>query len=200
MADGIEALQEERGKDMKWLLDLDGQILLWIQEYIRVPFFTAFFTNYTHLGDHGIIWIVLGLLLLVPKKTRKAGVLVLASLLGSLLVNNICLKNLVARTRPYEVLDELKLLIEAQWDYSFPSGHTGSSFAAAMAMYLTLPKKYGILALVGATLMGLSRLYVGVHYPTDVLAGMLTGILIAVAVNFLLEKLYRKWAERRSMN
>lgn len=185
---------------MKWLLDLDGQILLWIQEYIRVPFLTTFFTNYTHLGDHGIIWIVLGLLLLVPKKTRKAGVLVLASLLGSLLVNNIWLKNLVARTRPYEVLDELKLLIEAQRDYSFPSGHTGSSFAAAMAMYLTLPKKYGILALVGATLMGLSRLYVGVHYPTDVLAGMLTGILIAVAVNFLLEKLYRKWAERRSMN
>lgn len=183
---------------MEWFLELDGQILLWIQEYVRVPFLTTFFTHYTHMGDHGIIWIILGILLLLPKKTRKAGILVLLSLLGSLLVNNIFLKNVVARTRPYEVLDGLKLLIEAQWDYSFPSGHTGSSFAAAMAMYLTLPKRYGVLALVAATLMGLSRLYVGVHYPTDVLAGVVTGILIAVVANILLKKLYQKWAERKT--
>ena len=86
---------------MEWLLELDGQILLWIQEYLRTPILTAFFTKFTLLGDHGLIWIVLGLVLLIPKKTRKAGVLVLVSLLGSLLINNLLLKNIVARTRPY---------------------------------------------------------------------------------------------------
>lgn len=178
---------------MEWLLELDGQILLWIQEYLRTPILTAFFTKFTLLGDHGLIWIVLGLVLLIPKKTRKAGVLVLASLLGSLLINNLLLKNIVARTRPYEVIDGLKLLIAPQWDYSFPSGHAGSSFAAAMAMFLKLPRRYGIPALIGAALIAVSRLYVGVHYPTDVLVGTLTGILIAVLMNVLLDKLYKKF-------
>lgn len=179
---------------MEWLLQLDGQILLWIQEYLRFPVLTEFFTKFTRLGDFGLIWIILGLLLLISKKTRRAGVLVLASLLGSLLLNNLFLKNLVARTRPYEVVDGLKLLIAAQSDYSFPSGHAGSSFAAATAMFLALPRKYGIPALTGAVLIGLSRLYVGVHYPTDVLVGTVTGILIAV----ILYQIFTRFVWKRS--
>jgi undecaprenyl-diphosphatase len=84
------------------------------------------------------------------------------------------------RTRPYEAINQLTRLIEAQSDYSFPSGHSASSFAAAIILYKTLPKKYGILALVLAFLIAISRLYVGVHYPTDVLFGILSGTLIAL--------------------
>ena len=109
------------------------------------------------------------------------------SLLGSLLVNNMILKNLVARTRPYEAVDGLQRLIEAQRDLSFPSGHTGSSFAAAVIIYLTCPKKIGIPAMILAVLIALSRLYVGVHYPTDVLAAVVTGTGIAILTYFILE-------------
>lgn len=178
---------------MEALLALDQEILLFIQEYLRIPILTAFFTKFTLLGDGGAVWIVLGILLLVIRKTRKAGVLVLFSLLGSLIVNNLILKNLVARTRPYEVIEGLRLLIAPQWDYSFPSGHAGSSFAAAVAMFLTLPRKYGILALMGAFLIAWSRLYVGVHYPTDVIVGILTGTLIAIGLHALLEMVWNKY-------
>ena len=99
------------------------------------------------------------------------------ALLLSLLINNIILKNLVARTRPYEMVEGLVPLIGRPRDYSFPSGHTGSSFASAWVLFRKLPAGYGISALVLAGLIGISRLYVGVHYPTDVLFGVLGGIV-----------------------
>lgn len=164
------------------LLELDGNILLWIQENIRNEFLTPVMTFITHLGDAGWFWIVLALVFVIIKKTRPVGFLTAASLLGSLLVNNMILKNLVARTRPYETVEGLHRIIEAQADLSFPSGHTGSSFAAAVVIFIMCPRKAGVPALILAFLIMLSRLYVGVHYPTDVLAGMITGTLIAVCV------------------
>lgn len=164
------------------LLELDGNILLWIQENVRNEFLTPVMTFITHLGDAGWFWIVLALALVIIKKTRPVGGLVAVSLFGSLIINNVILKNLVARTRPYEAVEGLHRIIEAQADLSFPSGHTGSSFAAAVVIFIMCPKKAGIPALILAFLIMLSRLYVGVHYPTDVLAGMMTGTLIAVCV------------------
>lgn len=111
-----------------------------------------------------------------------------ASLVGSVVVNNLFLKNVVARTRPYEVVEGLTRLIEKQSDYSFPSGHTAASFAAAVILFLQLPKKYGIPALILAVLISFSRLYLGVHYPTDVLAGAVSGTLIALAVHWIFGK------------
>ena len=169
-----------------FLSNLDGDILLWIQEIIRNPILTPFFKFITHLGDSGAIWIVISIALLIPKKTRKVGILCITALLGSAIVNNLILKNLVARVRPYEVVNGLNLLIEKQKDLSFPSGHTGASFAVAVIIFqctkCTGKKKYGVLALVLAFLIAFSRLYVGVHYPTDVLAGLLTGTLISILV------------------
>ena len=106
----------------------------------------------------------------------------LIALFGSLVINNIILKNLIARTRPYDVVSGVQLLIERQSDFSFPSGHTGSSFAAAIVLYKELPKKYGLLALVLAAFIGLSRIYLGVHYPSDVMCGALFGSLIGIFV------------------
>jgi len=165
------------------LLQLDGDLLLWIQNDCRTPLLTSFFTFLTHLGDSGGIWLVLSCVLLISKRTRAVGIMSLTALASSFLINNLILKNLVARIRPYEVLQGLTLLIERQSDFSFPSGHTASSFAAAVIIYRELPHRYGIAALILAAGIGFSRLYLGVHYPSDVISGALSGILIAVLVS-----------------
>ncbi len=167
------------------LISVETTILLWIQNNIRNEFLTAIFKFITTLGNGGIIWIMISVGLLIPKKTRKVGVLSLISLALSALIDNVILKNLIARTRPYDVIPELTTLVGAQKDYSFPSGHTGSAFAAAVVLFRGLPKKYGIPILIFAFLMGLSRLYVGVHYPSDVLGGMLIGTGIALFTYWL---------------
>ena len=140
---------------------MEADILLWIQNNIRNDVLTPIFRFITTLGNAGVIWIVLSVGLLIPKKTRRVGALALVSLVFSALIDNVILKNVVARTRPYEVIEGLTSLVGVQKDYSFPSGHTGSAFAAAVVM-------------------GLSRLYVGVHYPSDVLGGALIGTGIAL--------------------
>ena len=167
---------------IEYINELDGSMLLWIQEHIRNENLDGIVTFITHLGDAGILWIVLALLFLLFKKTRRAGGCTLAALVVSFLFNNVFLKNVVARQRPYEVVEGLTRIIEAQADYSFPSGHTANSVVAATVIFLMLPKKYSFLAPVLAFLISLSRLYVGVHYPTDVLTGMLSGILIGCIV------------------
>ena len=166
---------------MDTFFQLDGNILLWIQEYIRNDFLTPIFKFITSLGDEGYVWIAIAVLLLFVKNYRKVGLMVGGSLLGSLVFNNMIIKNIVARPRPYRMMEELMILIPEPGEYSFPSGHTSSSFAAGVVLYLMLPKKYGIPAMVLAFLIGISRLYVGVHYPTDVLGGMVMGTLLAVA-------------------
>lgn len=182
---------------MMWdrLLELDGQCLLWIQEHIRCAFLTPVMEFVTHLGDAGMIWIILTVGLLLFKKTRKVGVMSALALLLALLVDNVILKNLVGRIRPYEVVEGLDCLIGAQKDFSFPSGHTGSSFASAVVCFRELPKKYGIPLLVLAFLIGFSRLYVGVHYPTDVLAGMIIGTLLALLSCWIVARFLQKREE-----
>lgn len=165
---------------MEALFQLDGNILLFIQEYIRQDWMTPIWKIITLLGDGGYFWIALSVLLLIPKKTRKAGIAALLAMLINMFFTNIALKNLVARPRPYDVIAGLDTLIKKLSSYSFPSGHTACSFAVAFAYYRCLPqKKWGIAALVLAGLIGFSRLYVGVHYPTDVLGGAAVGIFAA---------------------
>ena len=180
---------------MEAFFQLDGNILLWIQEYIRNDFLTPIFKFITHLGDEGYVWIAIAILLLFIKNYRKVGLMVGGSLLGSLVFNNIIIKNIVARPRPYRMIEALTILIPEPGEYSFPSGHTSSSFAAGVVLYLMLPKKYGVPAMILAFLIGISRLYVGVHYPTDVLGGMVMGTLLAVAtikITELIEKKMKK--------
>lgn len=177
-----------------WLLNLDGNILLFIQNNIRNPILTPIFLVITTLGNGGVIWILLTLLMLCIPKTRKVGYMAALAMIGSLLINNILLKNLVARIRPYEVIEGLTCLVRQPRDYSFPSGHTTTSFAAAWVMFRQLPKRFGVPALVLAILIALSRLYVGVHYPSDVLFGALDGIAIGYGAEMLVE-----WLDKRRM-
>lgn len=181
--------KEEEHIMLEQLLHIDGQILLWIQEYLRFPALTSVMKDITNLGNAGILWILITIVLLMDKKTRNVGYMSALALIGSLIVDNILLKNLVARTRPYEVVDGLKLLIEKQSDYSFPSGHTGSSFASAIVLWKELPRKYGVMALIVAVLIAYSRLYVGVHYPSDVLAGVVIGTVLALVSVWLVKKI-----------
>jgi len=159
---------------------MDGKILLWIQNNMRSDALTPAFRFITTLGNMGAIWILITVLFLLFRKTRKAGFGCATALLTSLVFNNLILKNLVARVRPYDVIEGLIALIPHPHDFSFPSGHTAASFAAATVIFVMLPKKYGVLALILATLISFSRLYLGVHYPTDVLFGMLSGTVIGV--------------------
>lgn len=177
---------------MEILIQIDENILLFIQEYLRRDWMNGFWSTVTHLGDSGFIWILIGVLLLIFKRTRKAGAAVLLALIFGAVITNVILKNVIARIRPYEVIEGLHLLIERQHDFSFPSGHACAAFSGAMALYRTIPRRYGICALVFAGLIALSRLYVGVHYPTDVMAGVLIGIFSGWAawkvMEFIMEK------------
>ena len=168
------------------LLTLDGNILLWIQDHVRAEWLTPIVKMITKLGGLGFIWIVLCLFLLCFKKTRQAGVAGLFALVLSLIINNAILKKLVARTRPYEVIDGLKLLTKNATDFSFPSGHSASAFAAAAAICKTQKgSKWRWIVLIGAVCMALSRLYIGIHYPSDVICGALSGTLCGLAAAFL---------------
>ncbi|MGN0482634.1 MAG: phosphatase PAP2 family protein [Lachnospiraceae bacterium] len=177
---------------MHTIVTIDGQILLWIQEHLRCSALTPFFRFITHLGDAGIIWIVLTTILVLIPKTRKVGWMSALSLVFTLIVDNLLLKNIVARIRPYDRIPEIQILIERQRDFSFPSGHTGSSFAAAVVMARNLPKRYGVPALVLAILIAFSRLYVGVHFPTDVAGGAVIGILLALVAEKLCKIIWEK--------
>ena len=169
-------------------MNIDGNILLFIQDVIRHPALTPFFVGITKLGNAGMIWIVFSILLLLQKKTRKIGMMGICALLLSLLVNNLLLKNLVGRVRPYEVIPGLVPLIPRPKEYSFPSGHSASSFAAASVFYRTMPKKFGIPIVILAFLISVSRLYVGVHYPSDVLVGIVSGIELSYVAEAIVRR------------
>lgn len=169
---------------------MEGNILLFIQENLRNPICDPIMTAITHLGDGGIFWIILTILLLCFKRTRRAGIYSVCALIGALTVNNIILKNLVNRTRPYEVVEGLKCLVGMAHDASFPSGHTGTAFASSVAICRQIPKKWAVFFLILAGVIALSRLYVGIHYPTDVLGGLFTGVCIGVLVNVVGDRVY----------
>ena len=157
-------------------MNIELSILDWFQT-LHTPFLDKIMVFITRLGDVGIIWIVLSIVLLLIPKTRKSGVVMVAALVVDVLLCNIVLKNLVARTRPYDVNTGVHLLVAKLHDYSFPSGHTAASFASVTALYLAGEKKLWKFALVLACLIAISRLYLYVHYPTDVLGGILFGVI-----------------------
>jgi len=184
---------------MEAILQFDMSIFRFAEKHLMNPFTDKLFTFITHLGDGGWIWIATAVIMLVFPKTRRCGIAVGIALLCSEFIGNEFLKHLIARPRPF-LLEEWQgifvypELIPAPSSYSFPSGHTGSSVGAAMALLLCRKDKYGWMALVLALLIGYSRVHAHVHYPTDVLAGILLGVLYALIGWFIAAKLpHGKW-------
>ncbi|MFU2423303.1 MAG: phosphatase PAP2 family protein [Bacteroides sp.] len=159
---------------------------------IHTPLLDKILAFITSLGNAGIIWIVLAVVLLILPKTRKTGIIVAAALLMDLILCNLILKNMVARVRPYDVNTAIAILIKKPLDFSFPSGHTAASFAAMTALFLAKMKKAWIAALVLAVLIAFSRLYFYVHYPTDVLGGAVVGILSGIIGYTIVEKIDKR--------
>ena len=165
---------------MEALSQWEGGALLWIQEVLRGPVQDAFFSFYTQLGNGGILWIALCVVLLFFPRTRKAGFWALIAMLFGLVCTNVLLKHLVGRTRPWLVLEGLVPLVVEDDPNSFPSGHTCAAFACCVTWARCTGKRWlRCLCIAAALLMGFSRLYVGVHFPSDVLAGGAVGCLCA---------------------
>ena len=173
--------QKEKGIHMNTFLqsvqNLDGEILLQIQQHLRTDMLTPLMKFVTFLGNGGWFWILCAVVLLAIPRTRKTGYAAVLSLIFGVIVTNLLLKNIVARPRPFAEIEALIPLIAKPTDFSFPSGHTTASFAVALVMLRMLPKKIGIPAVVLAALVAFSRLYLGVHYPTDVLAGFVVTLV-----------------------
>ena len=173
--------QKEKGIHMNTFLqsvqNLDGEILLQIQQHLRTDMLTPLMKIVTFLGNGGWFWILCAVVLFAIPKTRKTGYAAVLSLIFGVIVTNLLLKNIVARPRPFAEIEALIPLIAKPTDFSFPSGHTTASFAVALVMLRMLPKKIGIPAVVLAALVAFSRLYLGVHYPTDVLAGFVAALV-----------------------
>ena len=170
-------------------------ILDFIQTHIKCDFLDWFFPTITKLADSGIFWILLAVIFLFFKKARKTGLMMGAALVFGLVIGNLTLKPLIGRIRPYDLNPDAVLLIDRLHDFSFPSGHTLSSFEGATVLMIR-DKRFGIPAMVIAVCIALSRLYLYVHYPTDVLAGAVLGTLfgfLAVAmVNAIEKKIQQK--------
>ena len=181
----------------------DLPILNWIQAHLQSTVLDFIMPYITILGDAGIFWIACAVILMLIPKHRKAGFSMGIALIFGVVVCNMILKPLVGRIRPYnynlEVLklqwqDFLvhgKLLVETPHDFSFPSGHTIASFEASVALYKN-NKRLGIPALILASLISFSRIYLYVHYPTDVLAGAALGAGCAVA-NIYINRWLNRW-------
>ncbi len=185
---------------LEYITEVDMSILFFIYENLRSELMNIIMVIITTLGDGGILWIAIAVLCLCFKKTRKCGIAMGVAMVVGLAIGNGIIKNVVGRIRPFQYWYEtsgemIDILIKQPGEFSFPSGHTQNSFAAATVLMM-YDKRKGIPALIMAALIAFSRLYVFVHYPTDILGGMFFGILWAVLsvlfVNFISKKLEEK--------
>lgn len=155
------------------------QILKSIQTFLGCGFLDFIMPVVSALGNGGILWIVTAIILLCTKKYRKSGILILLCMLLGLIIGNLALKPFIARPRPCWIEAEYPLLIDNPTDFSHPSGHTLSSFISAFILLKT-DRRLGIPAIVTASLIAFSRLYLFVHFPTDILSGILLAWLITL--------------------
>jgi len=174
---------------------VEFSILNWIQAHCASGFLDAAAPIVSALTNHGEIWIALAVVLLILKNHRRAGVILAVALVLDLIICNGILKPLVGRVRPCDINTAVRLLIRRPADASFPSGHTAVSFAAASALR-TAGEPFWIPALVLASAIAFSRLYLYVHWPSDVLAGMVLGWLLGILAGFLVRDQERRLKNR----
>ena len=192
---------------MDQFTQFDGNFLIGIQEFLNADWLTPIMKFITMLGEKGIFWICICLLLVIFKRTRRLGIICALSLAFTFICCNLIIKPGVDRTRPWVMFTQVIRYLEPPGDSSFPSGHSANAMGPAWAMFIASmpargksygdvpclgwrgngvsPKavhRFGIAAVVLALLIGLSRLYLGMHYPSDVAAGLVLGMVCASVV------------------
>lgn len=177
------------------VFDIEDDILLYIQNNIRSEHLDKIMKVVTALGDRGVLWGSVAVLLAASEKHKKTGIKLGAAVGIGAVITNLATKNAIRRPRPFDVISGLETLIPPPTDWSFPSGHTTSSIAAGTLLLLRMQKKIGIPAFVTGILISLSRVYVGVHYPSDVLAGASAGVASAIISDVLVDRYFS--AERK---
>ena len=207
---------------MDAVTELDGKLLLWIQETFTADWLTPIMKFFTGFGEYGVFAIVLCLVLLAYKKTRRLGIICSIALAFTFLCCNGILKPLVDRPRPWEIFSKVVHHLAHPGDASFPSGHSANTMGAAWAMFLATapvkslsgaartydgtkplgwrginaePKPLHRISVSAATLaliVGFSRLYLGMHFPSDVIVGLLLGMLCATTVYLAVGKYEEK--------
>lgn len=177
--------------------EFELKILDFIQEHLRFGFLDDLMVLLTRLADDGICWIVLAIALICFKPSRKMGITLGVALLLGLLVGNLGLKNLFARPRPYTLNPDASMLIDKLNSYAFPSGHTRCCFESGMAMYLC-DKRFGKAAFVLGGFIGFSRMYLYMHYPTDVIGGVILGLINGIIAFVIVDKIYKAIDNKKS--
>lgn len=170
--------------------NLDINIISYIQKYVHNSFMDKTMPFISFMGNGGFIWILISVILVFQKKYRKVGIMLAITLIVVALLGECIIKNIVQRNRPFLEVNSLKLIIKAPNSYSFPSGHTASSFAAALILTLSF-KKYGIPFFLLAVLIAFSRVYLFVHYPSDVIGGIILGIFSACIIYKLFSRAWK---------
>lgn len=166
---------------MNW----EFNILYWFQS-IHNPVLDRIEPVITLFGDGGIFWILLTVAILIFVKDKRVGITCVLALASEAVIV-LVLKNTVQRSRPCWIDPTIQMLVRVPKDYSFPSGHSAASFSAAVSIFL-YKKKWGTAAIVLAALIAISRMYLFVHFPTDVLVGTLIGIAMALLFGYLVKK------------
>lgn len=173
---------------------VDFAILDAIQDTLRCGAADAAMAAVSRIGG-GVIWIMIGIALLLFKKYRLCGIAVLSAMAAALLLTEFAVKLLVLRERPYLLNPEIVLAVSEPSGTSFPSAHTSTSFASAIPLFRE-KRLWGIFGCCFAALVGFSRLYLYVHFPSDVLAGAVLGIGVGLLSSFLAEKGGRKFVQK----
>ena len=184
---------------MQW----EADFLLFLQNYVRNDYLNIIMNALSSMMNYGIMVIALIIFLLVYKKTRSIGVVALIALLVSVIINNLIVKNMVARVRPYDAIEGLMLIARKPNDYSFPSGHSANVFVVTgvITWCAKRDKKWiGILLLVLSGFIAFSRMYLGAHYPTDVIFGVMSGLIISIVIYFLIWKRIEKSSDLKSID
>lgn len=183
----------------RWIQHWDETILRWITENLRLPLLDKLMVAYTRLGNAGWIFIAASVAMLCIRRTRRASVSSLSAMTLGLLLTNLILKPAVARPRPWIVMEGFVPLTTSGDMNSFPSGHTCAAFSFGMALCVALPQRWAkAAALTAAALMGFSRLYVGVHFPTDVLGGTVVGVFCGYAGAWIVDRVTRWYRGRKA--
>lgn len=173
------------------IFGMDVNIFYFINSSLSNPVFDYIMPIFSYAGQTGIIWIILSFLLIFfgKKPAKRIGTLCLVGLILSGISTEVVLKNVIRRERPYNVLENVNLLVPKEKSFSFPSGHATSSFTASSILGL-LGRKYFLFFIFLATFISFSRIYCGVHYPSDVLSGCILGIILGNVVIFLYRKIH----------